>query len=98
MRNPLWMWAAAPVFGLLVTACATVKVSTDYDHTVDFGQYHTFAIAIDQSKVLREGVDTGNTFVRDRIVTAINQQLAARNLMIATNNPDLVVRFVAGAR
>jgi hypothetical protein len=88
---------AAALLLPLGIGCATVQTKADYDHGVDFSRYHTFNIQ--EGKLVREGVgDTGNTIVRDRIAAAIRDELTARGLHQSTENPDLEVRFVGGAR
>jgi hypothetical protein len=44
-------------------------VSTDYDHSADFGRYHTYSWV---------GAKAGNTLWVDRITAAVDSQLAAK--------------------
>jgi hypothetical protein len=47
---------------LSATACGyTIKTSTDYDNTVDFGAYHTFSIM--------KGNSSGNPLLDQRAMT-----------------------------
>jgi Domain of unknown function (DUF4136) len=64
-------------------ACATLSVDTDWDRTVDFSRYHTFAI--------REGSRARNTFVQQRIERAVGSALVARGLRPSDDRPDLLI-------
>lgn len=58
-----------------ITACiAWASVSTDYDHHVDFGRYHTYNWI---------GVRAGNSLWQNRIMDAVNSQLAAHGWTLA---------------
>ena len=75
-----------------------LNVKTDYDKTVNFAQYHTFALQPGRI-VSRLGVaDPNNTLVAGRIRDAVVNQLSAQGLRLDTQNPDLVVTYIAGAR
>jgi hypothetical protein len=88
---------AAALLLPLVVGCAFVQTSADYDRGVDFSKYHTFAIR--GGKLTRAGVGPGaNTMVRDRIATAITDELSARGLRPAADSPDLEIRFVGATR
>jgi hypothetical protein len=85
---------------LLVFLCAgcgpTLQVKTDFDHTISFTRYQTFALG--DGKVLEKGAITENSFVKDRIDKAITQAMTGRGLSLGGTQPDLVVRYAAGAR
>jgi hypothetical protein len=74
----------------------TLQVRTDYDHTISFAPYRSFALG--ESKVIDKGAVTENSFVKDRIDNAIKQALTARGLTLAEGQTDLVVKYAAGAR
>ncbi|MCS6918033.1 MAG: hypothetical protein RMK52_03220 [Chitinophagales bacterium] len=44
MKAVSWSPLAFGACLLLFTACSTLKVSTDYDHSVDFSAYKSFAL------------------------------------------------------
>jgi hypothetical protein len=72
---------------ILVTGCNTIKVTTDFDKTVDFSQYKTFEYfgwAEESDKIL-------NRFDRDRIEQAFGEELAARGLTHVKEDGDLIV-------
>ena len=53
----------------LLAGLAIAKVSTDYDHKADFSRYHTYSWI---------GVRTGNSLWQERIMGAVDSQLAAK--------------------
>jgi hypothetical protein len=81
----------------LASACATVSVKTDYDPAVDFGRYRTFQV-LDGKLIVNGHRDDGNTLVKDRIRSAITQELAGRGLQPVDTGADLMVTYTAGAR
>ena len=92
-------WRAVLALGAMaVTAgCATVSVSTDYDHGFDFARVRTFQL--DGGHLMHNGVaDDGNTLVKDRITAALRAALQAKGLQETSQNPDLIVGYYGGAR
>src|SRR5947208_3945502 len=88
---------AAWLGALCLAACATVSVSTDFDHTADFSRYQSFQIA--GGHLVHEGVsDDANTLVKDRIETALRGALQAKGLQDKPGQADLDVGYYAGAR
>ena len=67
MRS-LWtiLWAAP----LLLSACASVDVHTDYDNSVDFSQYTTY--------FWKKLPESSNSLMNSRIVSAVDGQLYAK--------------------
>ena len=61
------------------------KTSYDYDKTANFAGYKTY--------VLRDGTKVGQPLIDDRIVAAIEAELAAKGLTKAESNPDLFVVY-----
>src|SRR5688572_10887842 len=88
---------------LLVVVAAgcspTLQVRTDFDRATDFGRYQTFAMG-ETKQIGRAATGTPNTLVKDRIDNALKAHLAAEGLtpVQGGEGPDLVVRYVAGAR
>jgi hypothetical protein len=81
----------------LIASCATVKVKTDHDATVDFNRYRTFQM--ESGKVVRGGLgETANTLIEDRIARAIISNLGQRGLAPSRSGADLGVRFIAGTQ
>ena len=69
--------------GVLTLACSTMTTAVDYDHTVDWSQFHTFALA--------EGTKDPETFTQKRIEDGITQALQSKGWTVAASNPDVVV-------
>ena len=61
------------------------KTSYDYDKTADFAAFKTYA--------LKDGTKVGQQLIDDRIVAAIEQELAAKGLTKADANPDVFVVY-----
>jgi hypothetical protein len=70
------------VFLLAVSARAD-KVTSDYDHAVNFSNYHTFMW-------IREP-ESGDPFMGKRIMTAVNAELEARGMRQVSDGADLAV-------
>ena len=99
--RPLLSLAALGAAALLFAGCDSGNgptVKTDYDKTVNFAQYHTFAFEKGRIVTRLGTPDTNNTLAGDRLQEAIVSQLSAKGLQSVTQNPDLVVTYVAGAR
>lgn len=82
MKNYLFMLIA---FVLILSACSTVKVAYDFDKQVDFSKYKTYTLSEESMKMA--GVNQLN---RDRIITAVESQLAAKGFTKA-ENADVIV-------
>jgi hypothetical protein len=61
------------------------KVSYDYEKSANFAGFKTYA--------LKEGTKVGQPLIDDRIVNAIETELAAKGLTKADANPDLYVVY-----
>ena len=61
------------------------KTSYDYDKSASFTGYKTYA--------QKEGTKVGQQLIDDRIVAAIDKELAAKGLTKSEANPDLVVVY-----
>jgi len=80
--------------GLVVslTSCSTVRVATDYDQNVNFGEYSSFAFfkpGIDQAKI--------SDLDKRRILRAIDAELSARGIQ-KSENPTLLVSIFTKER
>lgn len=67
-----------------VSACIAwaANVSTDYDHHADFAHYHTYHWI---------GVKAGNSLWQNRIINAVNTQLAAKGWTMTQGSGDAAV-------
>jgi hypothetical protein len=61
------------------------KTSYDYDKTANFAGYKTYA--------QKDGTKVGQQLIDDRIVAAIDKELAAKGLTKSEANPDIVVVY-----
>jgi Domain of unknown function (DUF4136) len=77
--------AAALAILLVPMVAAAQKVSYDYDKTANFASFKTYG--------LKEGTKVGQQLIDDRIVSAIESELAAKGLTRADANPDVYVVY-----
>lgn len=84
MRS-LKITAVLLLFVLVLTSCSSVKVATDYDQSVNFNQYQTFAF-------FKPGIDKAEISDLDkkRILRAIEAEMQQKGLT-KSDNPDLLV-------
>jgi len=75
------------VITAIMSSCSSVKVTTDYDNTVDFTQLKTFEYygwAAESDKIL-------NQLEKDRIERALGEEFKKRGLEYVEENGDMVV-------
>ena len=76
----------AGLLALLVPAAAMAqKVSYDYDKSADFASFKTYAH--------KDGTKVGQPLIDERIVAAIDTQMAAKGLTKVEANPDVFVVY-----
>ncbi|EJG00549.1 DUF4136 domain-containing protein [Flavobacterium sp. F52] len=77
---------------LILTSCSTVTVYSDYDKTVDFTPYKTYAY-------FKPGIDKVEISDLDkrRILRAIDDQMQAKGFT-KSDNPDLLVNIFTKSR
>ncbi len=68
--------------GLLAAGALVAAVHTDYDHKADFSHYRTYSWI---------GVKAGNSLWQERIMNAVDSQLAAKGLTKVPSGGDLAV-------
>lgn len=77
-----------PILGLLAFAsCNSIQVSTDYDSSVNFSQFKTYAFmksGIDDSKI--------SDLDKKRILKAVEAELAIKGY-VKSDNPELLVNI-----
>ena len=69
--------------GVLTLSCSTMQTSVDYDHTVNWSQFHTFQIT--------GGTQSPDSFTQRRIEDGITQALQSKGWQAVTSNPDVTV-------
>lgn len=79
------------LFTLVMASCSSVRVSSDYDKSVDYSQYKTYAF-------YKDGIDKVKVHDLDkkRILKAIERELQAKG-MTASDNPDVLVNIFTEA-
>ncbi|ABQ04179.1 DUF4136 domain-containing protein [Flavobacterium johnsoniae] len=75
--------------GLIYSCSPTVRVTTDYDHAANFGEYKTFAVY--DLKAKQGQVNQLNV---DRVTNAIRAEMIAKGFK-ESDNPDLKVNAVS---
>jgi len=77
---------------LMVSACSSVSVNSDYDKKVDFGPYKTFAFH-------KAGIDKAEISDLDkkRILRSIDEVMAAKGFT-KSDTPDLLIAFFTKER
>ena len=75
---------------LLLSACSSVRILSDYDRTASFGDYTTFNLA--DPKPWEGEEPLINELNRNRVRKAIYEQMRLRNYE-ESNDPDLVVNI-----
>jgi len=81
---------------LFVTRCGTyTNVYSNYDKSVDFSQYKTFAWAPDSGAVVPKDLEAyDNDIVRNNAKNYITHSLSHRGLLVNIDSPDLVLNLV----
>ncbi len=79
---------AVTVAAFVLSSCATVQVTSDYDHTKNFSTMKTFALH--QNTVESATISSLN---KERIVNAVRSQLVAKGYTESTSNPDFYVNI-----
>lgn len=88
--------AAVLVIAQWLTACASsqrVSVSTDYDKSTNFQQYHTYDWYQERPPNDRDGNATYDTFADRRLREALEAQLPAKGFTRATAKPDIRIAY-----
>lgn len=84
--------ALAAIAALALGGCATVgpEIQTDYDATIDFSRFETFAV-MDRGE--RGVTRTYDTLGDRRVMEAVTRELTARGYRKVEEDPDLLVNF-----
>ena len=75
------------VLVLIISACSSVKVTSDYDKNIDFSKYKTFEYygwTEESDKIL-------NRFDKERLENAFGQEFDRRGLELVSEGGDMVV-------
>lgn len=86
------------VFTLSLIGCSSIKYSTDFDPTQDFGKYKTYRFA-NPGEVDPEDLLTQYPLIKKRVIAAIEEDFAAKGFQLAgEGEPDFVVLLAAGSK
>src|SRR5690606_257615 len=79
------------LFAISVASCSSARVSADYDKSVDYSQYKTYAF-------YKDGIDKVKVHDLDqkRILKAIERELQTKG-MTASENPDVLINIFTEA-
>jgi len=89
MRVFGWLFLMAPL------CLFAQKVHTEFDETVTFSQYKTFAIR--EGQLNSKNPALNNELVRKKIDAELRRRLTEKGLVEVTEKPDLNVRYSLGA-
>lgn len=70
----------------VAASCSSIKVSSDFDKSAEFASYKTYSLTPEAQKM--EGINDLN---RNRLLTAIETELAAKGFTKAETNPDVLI-------
>lgn len=75
------------LLGIFITSCTSVRVVSDYDKTLDYSKYLTYAF-------YTEGIEKVeiNDLDKKRILKAIERELQAKGMQ-SSANPDVMINF-----
>lgn len=85
--KPLYKIFSLLLITVVLAACSSVKITTDYDKTIDFTQFKTFEYygwADESDKIL-------NPLEKERIERSFGDELRARGLEYVESDGDLMV-------
>jgi len=93
----LLRWSVMAVFGLALSGCATMNVSSHVERGLDFSQYHSWSWA--PADTLPESdARLDSPFFQDHFQGEVEKQLSARGLVQTRSDgdtPDLLVHYHA---
>jgi Domain of unknown function (DUF4136) len=75
--------ASVILLGAMALACSTMTTAVDYDHTINWSQFHTFQLA--------DGTKSPDTFTQKRIEDGITTALTSKGWQAVASNPDILV-------
>ena len=86
------------VITLSLIGCSSIKYSTDFDPTQDFGKYKTYRFA-NPGEVDPEDLLTQYPLIKKRVIAAIEEDFAGKGFQLAEEGePDFVVLLAAGSK
>jgi hypothetical protein len=90
MKKSIFLSAVIVSGLILFSSCGpTLTVTSDYDHTANFSQFHTYKIV-----QLEQQYQALSQFNQTRVINAINAQMLAKGFT-QSENPDLLVNITS---
>ena len=90
MKKTIFLSAVVFSAITLFTSCGPqLTVTTDYDHTVNFSQFHSFKII-----QLEQKYQALSQFNQTRVINAVNAQMLAKGFT-QSDNPDMLVNITS---
>ncbi len=80
---------------LALTSCATMNVSSQVQHGLDFSKYHTFDWGTPDALPVSDPRLAKDPFFQDHLEGAVEKALQAKGYRRATGSPDLLVHYHA---
>jgi len=90
MKKYLPIYTLLFMAGYLTSCGPSLKVSHDYDKSVNFDQYKTFALY--NSDSIHDAISPLN---QQRIITAVKNEMVKKGFQENTTNPDVMVNITA---
>ena len=89
---------AALAAAALLAGCSSLSVSYDYDNNVDFAQYRSFAWMAKPDAMPADAAQAQqrNDLLDRRIRSAVEDEMAARNINQDPSGPDVLVVYHVG--
>ncbi len=90
MKKSIFLSAVILSSLILASSCGpTLTVTSDYDHTANFSQFHTFRIV-----QLDQQYQALSQFNQTRVINAVNAQMLAKGFT-QSESPDLLVNITS---
>jgi hypothetical protein len=88
------------VFTLALVGCSSNPPIVDYDSSIDFSAYKTFAFISDHPLIRAEGADTASPLFEGRLMRSTEIALEAKGFSKVSDpeSADFTVAFTVGAR
>jgi len=90
MKKYLRIYMGLLIVGYLVSCGPSLKVTDDYDKSVNFDQYKTFALY--NSDSIHDAISPLN---QQRIIKAVKDEMVKKGFQENTSNPDVLVNITA---
>lgn len=74
----------------MMSGCSAYNINTDYDRSADFSQYKFYSYVESNISIKEE-----NPLAHERILAALEEQLAAKGLTKNDSNPDVNITYHA---